>query len=350
MITVIATTFPKGYNYGPLEEQILNSTVRQVDFRFPNEKNLLLNMTWFGPQFNNGYWQQLEKLLIVEQKKFDNLILLSTIDPVYLDEKEITEIIKLAEIKKVFRIGTWEDSYYEWNWHAGAAHILMRIPEVSDIQLERPDHVFVCYQRKPRLHRVEFTNLLLEQGFNKRGIVTLGGGSQEYADIYAEGTMGPNITLKENLDEFVIEDNCGGIPCDLLGLGPLTIWRRHFLNIVSETEFNNWHPRFVTEKTWKPIVGLRPFIIHGQTRIYSWLRNQGFKTFNNYWPMIPIETSEDQHGSVMSVLHWLCDMSTKELEDMYQDMLPDLYHNRNRFKEFAAEQYFKMHNVFDNLQ
>ena len=130
-------------------------------------------------------------------------------------------------------------------------------------------------------------------------------------------------------------------------LGQLSIWQQHFLNVISETEFNQWHRRFVTEKTWKPIFGMRPFIIHGQTRIYAWLRDQGFRTFNHYWPHVDVEISEDQHGTVMSVLHWLCDMSRTDLESMYRDMLPDLHYNRERFLEFSQEQYHKMHHIFE---
>lgn len=348
MIITIGTTFPPSYNYGPLEQEILQSTAEQIEFKFGQEKNLLLNMTWFGPQFHNGQWDELLNLINDQKAKFDNLFLLSTIDPVYLTEDLIDYIAKSIECKQIIRIGTWENQKYQWNWHAGAAFKLMKIPTMDQVSLDTIKHVFVCLQRKPRLHRVELTNLILESSLDKRGIITLGGGSKEYADLYAEGIVGPNITLNENLNDFVIEDDCGGIPCDLLGLGPIDIWKNHFLHVVGETEFNNWHPLFVTEKTWKPMIGLRPFIVHGQTRIYQWLRSQGFKTFNNYWPHVDIETSDDQHGTVMSVLHWLCDMSEKELEDMYQDMLPALQHNRERFFEFSREQYHKMHHLFES--
>ena len=348
MITVIGTTFPLAYHYGPLEQEVLQKTAEQIESKFKDEKNLLLNMTWFGPQFDNGQWQKLEKLLYKDCAKFDNLFLLSTIDPVYLREDLIDTIANQIRCQRVIRIGTWENQKYQWNWHAAAAYKLMTIPTLDQISLQSVKHVFVCLQRKPRLHRVELTNLILASRLDRRGIITLGGGSKEHADIYADGMMGPNITLGENLDDFITEDDCGGIPCDLFGLGPLTVWKNHFLHVVSETEFNNWHPLFVTEKTWKPMVGLRPFVIHGQTRIYPWLRNQGFKTFNHYWPHVDIETSDDQHGSVMSVLHWLCDMTLSEIEDIYQDMLPDLLYNRERFIEFSREQYHKMHHVFES--
>jgi len=347
MIKVIANTFPLSYNYGPLEVEILNSTAKQIENKYPQQKNLLLNMTWLGPQFDNGTWQQVIDLLETKKETFDNLFLLSTIDPVYLSEQDIAWAAHKSCAQQVTRIGTWEDVEYEWNWHAAAAHRLMPVPAINTVELTDLQHVFICYQRKPRLHRVELTNIILQSGLDKKGVITLGGGSQEYADIYAEGILAPNITLNEDLDQFVIEDNCGGIPCDLFGLGPAEIWKSHFLTVVSETEFNEWSPRFVTEKTWKPIVGLRPFVIHGQRKVYPWLRSQGFRTFNHYWDHIPVEDSGDQHGNVMAVLHWLCSLEKKDLLAMYQDMLPDLHYNRERFFEFGKQQYHKMHHLFE---
>jgi hypothetical protein len=61
-----------------------------------------------------------------------------------------------------------------------------------------------------------------------------------------------------------------GIPHDIHSLGNLDIWQQHFLNVVGETEFMHWDNMFISEKTWKPILGLRPFVINGQTKIYQY--------------------------------------------------------------------------------
>jgi hypothetical protein len=41
------------------------------------------------------------------------------------------------------------------------------------------------------------------------------------------------------------------------------------------------------------------------------------------------------------------DMPKKDIEDMYQDMLPDLRYNKLRFHEFSNEQKYKMENIFN---
>jgi len=345
----VGVLFPDSWQYGPMEHEIYNSTGDQIEKHFSHEKNLLINTTWFGPQFENNAWQQM-MALFDSGEKYDNLFLLATIDPVYISEDQISSIMQMSGARKQYRIGMWEDSQYEWNWHAAAGLKISDYDE-QDLILKNIEHVFLCYQRKPRRHRVEFTNLLLESGLASRGVFTLGTGSEKDKEDWSEGLQAPSFTVGDDLSQWQYadigeDDFCAGLPNDVFTLGKLSIWQSCFLNIVSETEFNNWHPRFVTEKTWKPIVGMRPFIIHGQARIYPWLRSQGFRTFNHYWPHVDVETSEDQHGIVMSVLHWLCDMPVQDLEDMYQDMLSDLRYNRDRFLEFSREQYHKMHNLF----
>ena len=348
MVTVIGTTFPKSWQYGPEEIEIFESTQRQIELKFPDQKSLLINTTWFGPQFKNGEWDRVEQL-IADGKTFDNLFLLSVIDPLYLSDENIQYVESRLHTRVTYKIGMFDRSEYEWNFHAvvGAKHCPDYLE--SDIVLNSPEHVFLLYQRKPRRHRVELTTLLIEQGFDQRGIITLGSNKNSSYD-WSEGLIPSIMTIEDlpsNYKHNGRHDDFGGVPNDLVTLGRLDIWQNHFLNIVSETEFNDWTPNFVTEKTWKPIIGLRPFIIHGQRSVYAWLQKNGFKTFNHYWPHIPSETGSDQHGNVISVIEFLCNKTESELLDMYQHMRPTLEYNKNRFKEFAQEQKFRMENLFD---
>ena len=97
---------------------------------------------------------------------------------------------------------------------------------------------------------------------------------------------------------------------------------------------------------WKPIIGLRPFLIHGQTSIYQWLRNNGFKTFNHHWTHIDVENDTDVHATTVEVLRYLSAKSNAELMELYTAMLPDILFNRVRYYEFAKEQKYKTKHLF----
>jgi hypothetical protein len=348
MIEIIGTTFPQSWQYGPEEIEIFESTGKQISSKFADQQNLLINTTWFGPQFNNNQWNRL-KQLISSGKTFDNLFLLSVIDPLYLSKENTQYIEHGLKISRTYRIGMFDKSPYEWNFHAvvSARHC----PEYSkeNLIMQEPKHVYVLYQRKPRRHRVELTGLLTEQDLDQHGIITLGSNKNSSHD-WSEGLEFKPLTIEDlpiNYKHNGKHDDFDGIPNDLVTLGRLDIWQNHFLNIVSETEFNDWDPTFVTEKTWKPIIGLRPFVIHGQRDVYTWLKRNGFKTFDRYWDHVLCQSSEDQHGNVISVVKFLCQKTKSELQNMYLDMLPDLEYNRNRFFEFAKEQEYLINHIFE---
>tara|TARA_R100001163_G_C5057448_1_gene193944 strand:+ start:171 stop:1214 length:1044 start_codon:yes stop_codon:yes gene_type:complete len=346
MVTRIGTHFPLDWAYGKDELYIFDKTESQIDKNFPNDRNLLINTTWFGSQFDNAGWKDAMDL----EGEFANLFLLCVIDPQYLFEEELQKIIDKYNIKNIYRIGMYEGEPTEWNFHAIVANDRMPQYKEEEVLMQSADFVYMLYQRKPRLHRVEITNILREQPhLLERGIVTLGGVAKDGTD-WQQGLEVVPMTIDDLPSAYKQtdgdDDDHAGVPNDLVTIGRLDLWQNHFLNVVSETEFDEWKPVFMTEKIWKPMIGLRPFHVHGNPRSYQWLRDRGFKTFNHYWKHLPVETV-GQHDALMSVINYLVDMPKAELEQMYLDMLPDLRYNKARLHEFSKEQKYKMENIFN---
>src|SRR6056300_309429 len=98
MVERVGTHFPLEWPYGNDELEIFNKTHEQIKNHFSNQRNLLINTTWFGSQF-------------------DNLFLLCVIDPEYLYQEDLQKIISKYKIKKVHRIGMYEGEPMEWNFH-----------------------------------------------------------------------------------------------------------------------------------------------------------------------------------------------------------------------------------------
>ena len=103
---------------------------------------------------------------------------------------------------------------------------------------------------------------------------------------------------------------------------------------------------FVSEKTWKPIIGLRPFLFNGNVRTYRWLRDNGFRTFSHYFDNIETAKEFEVHDSLISAIKYLISLNKNEILSMYNDMLLDLIYNKERFFEFAQEQKYKMEHLF----
>lgn len=302
--TVIGTTFPDFWQYGPEEIEIFASTHQQIDKHFADQKNLLINTTWFGPQFDNQEWPKIQQLM-QQQTEFDNLFLLAVIDPQYLRNQELEEIQQKFKIKNTYYIGMYADSVYEWNFHAVAVAKHCPVYQEQDLLPGSLDKAFLLYQRKPRPHRLEITKRLMQCGILDRGVVTLGSNENHDYDWTEQKDIPIVLTIDDSPSNYKHNGNAdefGGIPNDLVSIGRLDIWNQCLLNVVSETEFESWKPRFVTEKMWKPVIGLRPFLIHGQTKTYQWLRSHGFKTFNHFWSHIDVEGNSDVHQTTIAVL------------------------------------------------
>lgn len=348
MITKIGVTFPEDWQYGLQEIEIFNKTAHQIEKKFFESNNLLINTTWFGSQFQTGEWEKLQNLF--GKQKFDNLFLLGCIDPLYLTDEDLSLITISLDIKKIYYIGMFDQSPYEWNFHAIVGENLMPKYDNNQVMLKQYDKDFLCYQRKPRPWRVDFTELVFKNNLQHNGIMTLGGQSQGDYD-WSEGRTWEPITLNEshepyNNDGQNLQTNFGGIPNDLVTIGRLDIWNQCFLYISSETVFNHWEPIFVNERIWKTMIGLRPYVIQGNPKTYNWLRKNGFKTFNHYWSHINLENSVNVLENIIHLLKFLQSKSTSEKMQMYNDMIPDLLYNKLRFYEFSKEQKYKMENIF----
>ena len=49
--------------WGPQEDRLVKQVTNQINQRFPDHKNLLIKLTWFGPQFDNDTWDQVLHLV-----------------------------------------------------------------------------------------------------------------------------------------------------------------------------------------------------------------------------------------------------------------------------------------------
>jgi len=184
------------------------------------------------------------------------------------------------------------------------------------------EYNFLCYQRKPIDYRVTLYNLLK----NKKGIVTLG--TQEYS-------------FNEQLPEHNGYNDVGGelpIPNDIYSLGNIDIWNKCFLNVVSETIQNlNTGTPFVSEKVFKPIIGMRPFIVYGHTKTSDFLKNLGFETFDEYFGFSPKSTYNESAKEIARIIDNL-----DNVELLYQKLLPKITHNYENFRTIAKKEWEKL--------
>ena len=349
-ITFLGTTFPSNWLWSTYENHCINTLNQQIETNFKDDKNLLINLTWFGPQFNNNNSEYSKYLKLIGQK-FDNLFLLSTVDPAMINRPQIEEMIANLGNPKLYKIGNF-DTKYHFNFFAPVLKKHFQSYTNEELTLVDPQYIFINYNRKPREHRVNFVRQLIKQDLKKYGIVTLGKPNVIYDkdpnnDLYF--SIGETTEKYAKNNHWFSGPDQFEIPHDVLTLHRMDYWQQHFLYIIGATEFNVWDDLFVSETQFKPILGLRPFLINGNPRTYQWLRDNGFRTFNHYFDNIDFEDSETVHESLCKAIEFLATKSPAQIIELYEQMLPDLYHNRERFYKYADEQQYKIDHIFEMI-
>jgi hypothetical protein len=349
MLEFIGTTFPDHFQWGIWERNLINSLKEQIDHKFPNSINVLINTTWFGPQFLQfGEYQKLE---LIHQKypQIDNLFFLASVDPPTIAGQEHIDIKEKLNAANLYLLGNYDSNYRFEFIPVVTQHFFQQYSE-SELNLVDPKYVYINYNRKPRKHRVMFVNKLLQQGLDKVGIITQG--KEVEGVIYSGGEPIPFLTLNETPDDYAKDSNWNqgtdhGIPHNIHSLGNMDLWRNHFLHVVGETICEQHKDTLITEKTWKAIIGMRPFVINGQQKAYSYLRSQGFRTFNHYWPQFDIEEGP-LHDTLLELIKYLSELPKLKLLEIYDSMREDLLFNKKRFFDYVQEQQYKMEHVFEH--
>jgi len=260
---------------------------------------------------DNTYWSGPD---VVEcASNYDHCIIFSLVDPPYTWHY-LQEL--LGDKTKYILVGTDAPDIPAHFW---LIYALLEFPNYSDKELlPKKMKVFLSYNKKPHLHRINLIKCMESRGLDALGILT---------------TENTNIPGPETNDE--------------MGLGDMSIWQSHFLNISNETIFRINPELIMSEKTFKPIIGLRPFVINGSPRYYDILEEWGIDFFDDLFPIDDLRKPESSLEALMNRNHnIICDiieqLQNQNLEFLYYSILPRLIANRNRLKEIMIKEHQRL--------
>ena len=128
------------------------------------------------------------------------------------------------------------------------------------------------------------------------------------------------LVIENPVNWTVDRVNYHGYNMSLSQIIPLDIYNRTVYSFVSETQWSN-HYSFFTEKTVKPILGKRLFVmLNGQYSLKN-LRSLGFKTFNG----IIDESYDEERGDIErfnAALDQVDYLQTQKQEDIIEKLIP----------------------------
>lgn len=249
----------------------------------------------------------------------------------------------LAKAKDTNKI-LFEDNIIEFNGNSNV-NTLMSLDEFDT--LTNRNKKSLCLNRRLGPHRILIISYLLEQGIFDDTLTSFdinmvhredagmdlvqGSGhndepymkDQDFKNLIMSGFRKMSKREKNTLDYDDINSVWG------FGFESSDLYKQTYFSITTETLFYELGD-YISEKTWKPMAHLHPFVFVGRPHILKYLKKLGFKTFGDYWDESydDIEDNSDRIIKVLEVIESLIKKSNEEWDELNKSLKPILEHNR----------------------
>ena len=287
--------FPYAWKAGRVEQLIRDILERKAQEQLNVDSVMLINPTWL---LDRDLAQE------IRDASPNFIICHDLVDP---SIPRVNKIIQDSGIPHLF-IGNADQ--YRLDFWAMVCDLNFQAYTNNELQLNSAARKFMCLNRKPHAHRrilIRYLDQVKDQGY---------------------------LTTGSNRDLIDADVGDYAIPNDVYTLGDIATWQDAYLNIVTETTFNNDN-FFISEKTWKPVIGLRPFFVYGQPRLREYLKEQGFDTFEDLIDYTGCVTEQDYAELAVRTINNL----TVNYNSQFQQRL---LNNQKRFRTYVYEQWNRL--------
>lgn len=290
--------------------------------------------------------------------------------------QKYTELARQLLTCDDFSIAGITSGYEGADWHVNLVKDLC--PATHSNNIERP---FIVLSRRRRPHRTYFMSKLFRQGLHHLGLVgynnipeaeLLGDTSSMSPDAINDHQSCPcnflyPVPFKRDNNDLLIKDlHSQSILANFsnsvssfknfdepVDIGNHTNATWNILPVIQQAlvyvglESVAQYPEpYMSAISFKGIAHKRPFLLFAPAGHLGYLRELGFKTFDQFWSedydnMHDIESRTD---AILNILDTLSKKSLLELQTMLEDMAPILQHNYDHFSnEFGAQEQNKFY-------
>lgn len=300
--------FPKENKLGFFDLYIRTTLYSQLDVG-----DAFINLTWVEDDRN------LANIFNCDPK---NLYLYSGVDPHYVPP--FLENHLNWYIGNIYHVGNYSGERYFFWWLHYLKDRLHEFVPFNPYDISNDCKIYMNLNRKPHPHRQKLVRTLIDYNLLSDGHVSLGQAIEGFTNEY-------DLPLPLLLENDVVDKQGDGVIYGDVGItnniytvGSKEYWNSHIVNIVTET----WsgHGAFISEKTIKPILGRRPFMVYGDNQIYNVLKSIGIDTFDDLFGTFP----HDKNDRAV----WICEnlvnlKKDKHLNKLILSLKPRLEANYN---------------------
>jgi hypothetical protein len=318
---MIIQKFDNGWgNHLPLkkfEQHIVDTLLRHI--AIDQSRTVVINSVWYF----NEYHQQV--LTWLRNNSVDRIVLVAMLD------QAIPQPLQYSEFDcEILTVGYYPGDHFVDAW-AVYINEFLEVPN-QDLLMDssKIDTAYMCLNRKPHLHRQHLYQQLNNLNLLDCGIVSMGGVGQAVRSLTVDcehDNLAPNAGLELN-----------GIPNDIVSLGHMSNWNRHFVNVVTETMHNINQAGFVSEKIYKPIIGCRPFLVYDTDGGTRWLQDRGFEPYvTDFLDLTDLDLSLPEN--LPTFLAVLCEQTPKYWQAKYLALSDKILYNKHHFTGYVSNQW-----------
>jgi hypothetical protein len=281
-------------------------------------RTVIINSTWYDMDLH----QRLQERFLSSTP--DRIVLVSMLDAAIVKPEQFTHLPCEVRAVGYYKGQDWIDywSLVVDNYMIGTSRNLL---DENDI-----DTAFMCLNRKPHWHRLNLYNQMSQTGLLDLGLVSMGSDGGPALRLLTEDSGGSDLAPNGGTEQH-------GIANDIVSLGHPKNWQRHFLNIVTETQWDVSTTTFVTEKIYKPIIGLRPFLVYAPDGARTWLDHHGFAHYiDDFRELTDLDLGDP--GNLVPFIKILVAQGRDYWRSKYLDFRQKILHNRLQFDRHVKAQ------------
>ena len=260
---------------------------------------------------------------------------------------KILKILANSERSEIKKTVCRERSMLDWYffYHGFAAHDWFRDTRYLGDCI-KPSKVFVSLNhltQHKRNYRLALSARLMAKGLEHHGSISLHTTRDQCEHEINRPDTNLSNTSRCLISQHMIEKS---VPLPLIldrheidssfsarfGREEYNLWQKSFLHVVNETVFYD-KKLHLTEKIFKPIVSMRPFILAAAPGNLQYLKSYGFRTFDRWIDETydSIEDNDSRLDAITDQIEILCNMHPHALHDMLNDMHDTLIYNKQHF-------------------
>lgn len=326
--------FPYAWKAGRVEQLIRSILEDKAREQLNCNRVMVINPTWLH---ENDITQH------IRDTNPDFIICHNFVDPA------VPKIFEAIETSGVPYIILGNSAQYRIDFWAMVCDLYFQNYEEQDLTLLPTARKYICLNRKPHPHRISIVNELIRAGLQDQGFLSLGLPGD--AAITIDETFEDSQGIKDEYGNLGVDETFVSrkIRNDIFSVGSPHIWNNSYLCLVTETEFSNSNPDnfFTSEKTFKPIIGMRPFMVYGQAPLRQYLKDSGFDIFEDLFDYSIVNEGQGdpfkQHQYAQIAINAINSIKNPLVD--YQKYFGRCQNNKRRFRSYVYEQWTRLNNL-----